>query len=136
MNPRYSSTLCIIAALLFAGCKTFDRREMALIRESGAPRDVGEKIERGDSITPSEIIALSRSGVPDSLIIRYLEDDGVDYLVTRADVLSMRRAGVRARVIDVLVIEGDRFARDYGAANYDVSWGGSVVYGDPYLGWW
>ena len=136
MNPKYSAALCVIAALLFVGCATFDRREMALIRQSGAPRNVVQKIERGDSISPSDIIALSRSGVPDSLIIRYLEDDGVDYLVTRADVLSMRRAGVRAQVIDTLVTEGDRFARDYGAG-YDVSWGGSVVYGpDPYFGWW
>jgi len=140
MNPRYSSPLCIIAAVVFAGCATFDRREMALIRQSGAPRSVVQKIEHGDPIAPSDIIALSRSGVPDSLIIQYLEDDGVDYLVTRADVLSLRRAGVRARVIDALMVEGDRFARDYAPSNvgaYDVSWGGSVMYGPgPYVGWW
>ncbi len=139
MKPRPLPALCAITALLLAGCATFNQREMAVIRQSGAPRVVVSKIERGDPITPSEIITLSRR-VPDSFLIRYLEDDGVDYIVNRADVLRMRAAGVRARVIDTVILEGDRFARDH-APSYDsaygVSWGGSGMYGaDPYYSGW
>ena len=140
MKSKFLPAVCILVVALLTGCATFNEREMALIRQSGAPRVVVNKIERGDPITPPEIIALWQRGVPGSFLMRYIEDEGVDYVVSRADVARMRAAGVSARVIDALIEEGEEFASDYTPSReseYGVSWGGSAVFGpDPYYDWW
>ena len=116
---KFSTLPVIILTVGLAGCATFTSEEMAAIRARGVAPAVVAKLERDRPLTPPEIIALSRRGVPDALIARHLQSAGVDYLVTRADVTRMWQSGVSARVIDVLLAECDRFARLYQEPVYD-----------------
>jgi hypothetical protein len=61
-------------------------------------------------LLPDDLIALRRLRVPDSLVIRHLDDVGVDYVITRADVLRLRKAEVRPGVIEALLLASERFA--------------------------
>ena len=120
-------------ALLFAGCATFTERELAYMQRSGVPAPLLAKLDRGVQLTPPEIITLSRYNVPDDFIIRHLQDNGVEYLVTRQDITRMRNAGVSARVIDVLIAECERFAWRYSAPPVAVDAGFWWV-DSPYFG--
>jgi hypothetical protein len=139
-NRSVRSFVLLLTILLLAACATFDRREMALIQQSGVSPAVVHKIERGDPLTPSDLVELTQHGVPNSFLSRYLNDQGVDYLVTRADVSRMRRAGVSAAVIDALLEECDHFARHYASPAYDggygIWWTESIGFGPSfYFGW-
>lgn len=128
-------------SLMLVGCASLNPQEVAVIRARGVPAPVVAKIEDGQPLAPAELIGLSRRRVPDALIIRHLELVGVDYLVSRADVIQMRRAGVSARVIDAMLAECDRFARRYQepyyANAYDYWWADSVFFGPShYHGYW
>jgi hypothetical protein len=63
------------------------------------------------------------------LIIRQIRDHGVTSLIERDDVTRMRKAGVRAAVIDAMLWASDDFARRYAAHDYDGAFG-------PYYGLW
>lgn len=140
-----SSLLTLCAAALTA-CSTYTDREWALIRSRGVPAPVLHKLDDGEVLLPRDIAALSRHGVPDRLIIRHLEKEGVNYLITSADARRLRSGGVSPRVMDALVAECEEFARDYAQPPVDVSVG--VGYGpwwdhSPYFGpgyyadpWW
>jgi hypothetical protein len=132
----------VIALVGLAACSTFDSREVGYLRSTGLPPQIVRKMERGAPLTPPEVIALARHRVPDSFTLRHLEDAGVNYLVTTSDVVRMRRGGVSARVIDVLLAECDDFASRYGQHPVDVSVGMWWV-DSPYIGsdlyfdsWW
>lgn len=132
--------LCMIACL-FAGCATFNESELAYLRGRNLPPSVLAKLERGGFLTPPDIITLTNRGVPDRFIVRHLEDNGVNYLVNRSDVTRMRKAGVSALVIDVLIEQCERFARSYAAPPVDVDadfwWADSPYFGrDLYYPYW
>ena len=136
----------LIAGLLliigFAGCATFNQREMAVLRSRGVSGPVLLKLERNYPLTPPEIIGLSQRGVPQSFLERHIEAAGADYLVTREDVVKMRRGGVSARVIDALIEECDEFAWEHSGRRYDgvrtdLWWTHSVHFGPGYYHpWW
>jgi hypothetical protein len=134
MNQFRWCTVAVLAALLI-GCSTFEPRELDALRARGVPPPIVGKLERDDPLTPPEIASLKRRGVPDEIIVRHLDSAGVDYLLTREDVRVLRRSGVSARVIDVLIDECDDFARDYHAPVYDTTdfWWGSSTYHGPGL---
>ena len=99
------------------------------------------KLERGTPLTPPDIITLSRRGVPDRFVLRHLEDNGVNYLVNRADITRMRKAGVSAAVIDELIEQCERFARLYSEPPVDVTadlwWADSPYFArDLYYPYW
>ena len=108
-------------ALALAACSTFDDRELASFRARRVPPPVYSKLSHGEPLGPTDVIELTRRGVADSLIIRQIDDHGVDSMVGRRDVVAMRKAGVRAPVIDAVLWESDDFARDYGPRNYSVA---------------
>lgn len=123
------------ASLLLAGCASFSKTELAQIRQRGVQPAVVAKLEHGHPLKPAEVIELSRRSVPDVLIIRQIDDTGLDYILAKNDVTSLRAARVSPPVIDALMAESDRFARNYApgfgphyASPYD-----DVIYGsDPY----
>jgi hypothetical protein len=105
--------LLTAAALLVAGCSTFDRRELGYLQQRGVSPELVAKLDRGHPISPSDAIELRSRGIPDSYVLRHLYADGLNQIVTRSDAVRMRRAGVSAIVIDAFLRESDRFARGY-----------------------
>lgn len=130
MNRRFALLLLSAA---FSGCATFDQAELNQVRSRGVSSSVVAKLDRGDPVAPADVIELTRRGVSDLWIVRQIEDHGVDSLITRDDVARMRRAGVRAVVIDTMLQASDQFANSYRYP--DVSYYGSS-YDDPYFGWY
>lgn len=130
MLLRLLSTLALGVALLCGGCATFTPAELDQISRRGVSSNVVGKLDRGRMLSPGEVIELTRRGVSEGLILRHLEDTGIDYVLSKGDVTRMRRAGVSALVIDVMVRQSDNFARIYSRDDYSTSVG--VHYGSPY----
>ncbi len=138
MSCRFLILLAV--TVILSSCASLTREEIALVQSRGVPAPVVSKLQHDDPLTPRDLIILSQRGTPDALIIRALEGAGVDYLVNQADVVRLRRAGVSARVIDVLLLECERFARLYSEPAVDVSygmwWTDADYYGPShYYGW-
>lgn len=126
--------LFALAALLLAGCSTFDKAELAQIRQRGVRPGLLYKMEHRRELTPEDVIELKRAGVRDPLIVKQLRDVGVNYVVSRGDVKRLRAAGVSAWVIDVLLRESERFAGRAYENPYD-DYYGAGFYGAPYNPW-
>jgi hypothetical protein len=114
--PHILASLSLL--VLISGCATFSDSELAQIRQHGvAPAIVG-KMEDGRVLTPSEVIELTRRGVPDDFIIRQIDDAGVDYVLNRNDVKKLRSAHVSQPVIDALQAQSDEFASHYSSPGH------------------
>ena len=129
MNARLP-ILSLFAILLFTGCASFNEAELGRIRQRGVSRQVLTKFEDGKVLSPQDVIELTRRHVPDSFIIRQIEDAGTDYVLSKADTKRLRAAGVSAAVLDALRSASDDFARGYYAPRYVTSYG--VYADDPY----
>jgi len=99
--------------LAFTGCATFSDQELGTIRQSGVSPVVVGKFEQSHVLTPDDVIALSRRHVPDALIIRQIEDAGVDYVLDPKDIKRMANARVSKDVAVALIMASDDFAKEY-----------------------
>ena len=122
------SRILLALVLVFAGCSTFTADELAQIRQRGVRPEILTKLEHSRALDPGDIVELKRAGVPDEQVVRHLEDAGVNYVVTRADVARLRNARVSPRVIDALFDASERFASREYYQPYDDGW----YYGDPW----
>jgi hypothetical protein len=141
LRPILASILLTTA---FAGCATFSDAELGQIRQHGVAPVVVGKLEQGRVLTPSDVIELTRRAVPDNLIIRQIDDAGVDYILNRNDIKRLHAAGVSRPVLDALIAASDDFASRYAppgrarvyvgypAYPYDDYYGGPYPYGYPY----
>ncbi len=68
------------------------------IMENSSPRTL-DRMDRGESITISDIIKLSQGGICDDIIIRYIHDTKTSYHLTLAQIRRLRQGGVSQRVI-------------------------------------
>lgn len=109
-------------ALLFAvalsGCATFDESELATIQRSGVSPRIVSKMEAGRVLTPEDVIELIRRRVPNSYILRQIEDAGVDYVLNPDDYQRLQKARVAPAVLDALLAASDDFAALYAAPIY------------------
>ncbi len=128
---KFRTVLLLSCVTAFTACSTYTDREWAVIRSRGVPAPVLRKLDIGEALLPPDILALSRSGVPDRLIIRQLEKEGVSYLITPADAQHLRSVGVSPRVMDVLVAACEEFARERTPTPVDVSVGVGSWWNDP-----
>ena len=125
----------LIASLLlslgFVGCATYSDQELGQIRQRGVSPVVFSKLIKGGMLSPSDVIELSHRGVADNLIIRQIEDAGVDYILTRADLKTLEKARVSQAVVNALISASDEFASFYGPYN---QWNAHAYpyYGYPY----
>ena len=125
----------LAASLTLAGCASFSKAELAQVRASGVSPGVVAKLEKGDPLAPAEVIELTRRSVPDPLILRQIDDTGLDYILGKDDVTRLRAAKVSPPVLDALLHESGRFARSYnpGFGPHYVSPYDDVIYEqDPY----
>jgi hypothetical protein len=102
--------IALLALVFLAGCATHDTQTIARVRASGVSERTVAKLERGGPLTPENIIELKKRHVPDEVILRQLDEVGVNYVVTTAEKKQLRAAGVSADIVDALVSAGNRFA--------------------------
>jgi hypothetical protein len=139
MNPR-PVLASILVAFSFAGCATFSDREIGQMRQHGVSSAVIGKMEEGHVLSPSDVIELTRRGVPDDFIIRQIDDTGVDYILSRTDFKRLRDAHVSRPVMDELISASQDFASHHSSHStyaaypypYDPYYYGAYPYFYPY----
>jgi hypothetical protein len=132
MNRSFALLLLSVA---LSGCATFEPTELSQIRSRGVAPQTVDKLDRGRALGPADVAELTRRGVPDRLIIRQIEDHGVDSLISRSDVASLRRTGVHSPVIEAMLRASDEFEGDHRGprVTYAGAYYGPAYYGDPYF---
>ena len=125
MKPFRLLALLVLPLVLAAcGPNPQQQADLGAVERSGVPPATYDKMVHGDSLALSDIEALTRAGVNDGVILRYIRNQGTIYTLNSADVLRLRHAGVSQSVIDYMLAT----ARSY----YDYP----PVY-DPWYGpWW
>ncbi len=117
-----------IATVLFSGCASKQlRSDAATAAATGAPVPLESKIEKGSALTQDEIIALSKSGVSDDVILRNFEASWAVYDLKAGDVARLKSAGVSTLVIDAMLASH----KSYGARSYR---GGGHYYSPGHYG--
>jgi hypothetical protein len=117
-RPIFTS---LLLATGLVGCATFSDQEIGQMRHRGVSSAVIGKMQEGHVLTPPDIVELTRRGVPDELIIRQIDDAGVDYMLTRNDFKDLQRAHVSRAVVDAVVAASEDFAsQSRPHAAYDV----------------
>jgi len=120
----------IVLSIAFTGCATFSDQELGQIRQQGVSPAIVGKLKDGRVLTPPEVIEMSRRGVADELIIRQIEDAGVDYVLTPSDLKNMEKARVSQAVGEALIKASEEFARRYGPPGHGGPYGDVPPY--PY----
>jgi len=128
------------AVLLFSGCATQTKEQLAAIRSAGVSPALVRKLEHGGRLTPDDIIELKRRHVNDAVALRQLDRTGVDYIVDKDIVRQLRKAGVSEDVISAAKTASERYAeqfhRPYVSASYNQWWSPYPYPGssyDPYF---
>lgn len=97
------------SAVALTGCTSTQlRSDAATAAAIGVPETLEAKIKRGRALTPDEIAALSRQGVPDDVILRNIETSLAVYQLETADVDRLRSLGINTTVIDAMIASGAR----------------------------
>ena len=85
MSLRLISITALAGSLLLTGCANFSKTELAEVRQHNVPPAIVGKFEQGHVLTLAEVVELTRRGVPDRLIIRQIDNTGLDYTLAKDD---------------------------------------------------
>ena len=119
------------ATLIFAGCATQPKEQIAAVRAAGVSSALVQKLEHGGRLSPEDIIELKRRHVNDAVALRQLDATGVDYVVDKDIIRRLRKAGVSESVITATTNAGERFAEQF-QRPYVSAWFGPSAYPYPY----
>jgi len=137
---KLSRLLLLVLPLLLTACglSPQQKADYARVQSSGVSSAIYDKMVHGDDLSLYDIKALSRAGVSDGVILRYLRDRDTVYYLNSGDVASLRKAGVSQSIVDYMLQTPQRYG-PYGYPPIDVGigygpyWGGPGPYwGAPY----
>ena len=121
----------LASALFFVGCATQSKEQMAVVRSAGVAPATVERLDRGSSLSPDDLIELRRKRVNDAVALRQLDLAGVDYVVDKDIIKRLRKAGVSETVIQAAANAGERFEERYTRPHVSTYYS----YGYPYPGY-
>ena len=100
--------LLVAATCLLAGCGLSDQQkaDYASVQRSGVSSAIYDKMVHGDPLSVNDVISLSQARVSDSVIVRYIRDQGTVYALNGEDFDRLHRAGVSPSVIDFMARTG------------------------------
>ena len=95
----------VAATCLLAACGLSDQQkaDYAAVQRSNVSSAIYDKMIHGDPLSIGDICAMTRAGVSDGIIIRYIRDQGSVYALTSSDFKRMHDAGVSPSVVDYMV---------------------------------
>ena len=98
----------IAATSLLAACGLSDQQkaDYAAVQRSGVSPAIYDKMMHGDPLSVGDVGSLSRAGVSDGIIIRYIRDQGTVYSLTSGDFSYLKKAGVSSSVVDYMAQTG------------------------------
>lgn len=130
---KHFRLLVLLLPLFLSACGLTDQQkaDYARVQRSGVNSAVYDKMVHGDDLSLYDIKALSRAGVGDGVILRYLRDRGTMYNLSSGDVTGLQKAGVSQSVIDYML----QTPRLYGSGPViGVGVGYGPYWGDPFWG--
>jgi len=110
MNPTPRVFAAVLSLVLLGGCAAYSPAELTSFSRARVAYPTLVRLEKAEPLEPTDLIELTRRGIPPETIVRHVEKYGVDSLITRTDVIALRKAGVRPTVIDATIRASDRFA--------------------------
>ena len=98
--------MAVAGALTGCGLSDQQKADYASVERSGVSPAIYDKMEHGDPLSINDIIALSRAHVSDSVIVRYIRDQGTVYSLSPQDMDGLTHAGVSPSVVDFMARTG------------------------------
>jgi len=102
MKWLYSIVL-ICAVVFLQGCAAINRAEQKTLVQHNVSPVVSDRMVRGDVLTLSDIIELSRKEVPPRLIVSYLYSTHAVYTLDKQALARLNQGKVSKEVIDYLL---------------------------------
>jgi hypothetical protein len=98
----------VAATCLLAACGLSDQQkaDYTAVQRSGVSPAIYDKMMHGDPLSVGDICAMSRAGVSDGIIIRYIRDQGTAYALTSSDFKRLHDASVSPSVVDYMANTG------------------------------
>ncbi|MCE0521816.1 MAG: hypothetical protein LV480_02775 [Methylacidiphilales bacterium] len=130
---KLSRLLVLLVPLFLAACGLSDQQkaDYAKVQASGVSSAIYDKMVHGDDLSLYDIKALSRAGVSDGIILRYLRDRQTVYFLNSDDVTGLRKAGVSQSIVDYML----QTPQMYGPTVYPaIGIGYGPYWGGPYWG--
>lgn len=117
------------ATALLSACGLSDQQkaDYAAVQRSGVTPAIYDKMMHGDPLSIGDVCSLSRAGVSDGIITRYIRDQGTIYSLNSSDFDRLKHAGVSSSVIDFMAQTGYPGGYPYGPYGYPYG-----PYGYPY----
>ena len=102
--------------LLLAACAPSEEQQTDYnaVQRSGVSPAIYDKMVHDDPLSINDVISLSRAGVSDGVIVRYIRDHGTIYALNSEDIDHLHQAGVSPSVVDFMVRSGDPGYYPYG----------------------
>jgi hypothetical protein len=129
MKLRLLFLLAATALLSACGLSDQQKADYAAVQRSGVSPAIYDKMVHGDPLSIGDICSLSRAGVSDGVITRYIRDQGTVYALNSSDFDRLKSAGVSHSVIDFMAQTGYP-GYPYGPGPYGPY--GPYPYGYPY----
>lgn len=101
--------LLALTVALFSGCAVHSPQALASVRAAGVPERTVAKLAHRGTLTPGEVITLHRAAVSDDIVLRHLDEVGIDYLLAKEDAKMLRTAHVSEPVLDALKTASNRY---------------------------
>jgi hypothetical protein len=116
--------LAVLAPLFLTACglSPQEKADYASVQVSGVSSAIYDKMIHGDALSLYDIEALSRARVSDGVILRYLRNRGTVYLLSSADVVGLKKAGVSESIIDYMLSTPRIYPPEVYPAPYDPYW--------------
>ena len=98
----------VAATCLLSACGLSDQQkaDYAAVQRSGVSPAIYDKMMHGDPLSIGDICSMSRAGVSDGIIIRYIRDQGTVYVLNSQDFDQLHKAGVSPSVVDYMAHTG------------------------------
>jgi hypothetical protein len=108
LKTRFVFLSVVVCAL--AACGLFDEQkgDYASVQRAGVLPAIYDKMMHGDRLSVGDVVALSRAGVSDAVIVRYIRDNHTVYNLTARDFARLQQGGVSSSVVDFMVHSGYR----------------------------
>jgi hypothetical protein len=105
---KFRLLFLVAATALLAACGPTEQQQAdyAAVYRSGVSSAIYDKMVHGDPLSIGDVCSLSRAGVSDGIIIRYIRDEGSVYALTSSDFDRLKHAGVSPSVIDFMAQTG------------------------------
>jgi hypothetical protein len=100
--------LWLAVPLMLAACAPTQQQlaDQAAVERSGVSPAIYDKMVHDDSLSLSDIVALTHARVNDGILIRYIRDHGTVYILSHQDIDYLQTNGVSPSVLDYMIQTG------------------------------